>query len=203
MKISEFRKLIREEVRKVINEVQTAMPSDGIVKDDKGRGQIKFTSKGSGTEVKSLSTGKTITSPLSIEKAYNALFKVGQIEGNDGSSFNGKKHIRFNNDFADLDPNDWKRFLIPSVGLRVGTKGEDINMYPLTVVAGPFNSIQAITSEIKSKYPKAMDIMQNTDLIDELKSTSAVDVSGFYLVRGPDYDGSGFTIVNGEDIVPN
>jgi hypothetical protein len=85
--------------------------------------------------------------------------------------------------------------------LRPGAKGEDINMYPLTVVAGPFDSVNAVKAIIRSKYPKAMDVFQNTDLIDELNDTNASDVGGFYLVKGPDYDASGFTLVNGEDIV--
>jgi hypothetical protein len=113
MKISEFRKLIREEVRKVIKEVQT-----------------------------------------------------------------GRKTL-----------------------LKPGTKGEDINMYPLTVVAGPFNSLDKVKAEIKSKYPKAMDIFKDPDFVYELEDTDPTDVGGFYLVKGPDYGGSRFTIVNGEDIV--
>jgi len=87
--------------------------------------------------------------------------------------------------------------------LQPGTKGSDINDYPLTVVAGPFDSVNAVKAIIRSKYPKAMDVFQNIDLIDELNDTNASDVGGFYLVKGPDYDDSGFTLVNGEDIVPD
>lgn len=85
--------------------------------------------------------------------------------------------------------------------LRPGAEGEDINMYPLTVVAGPFDSVNAVKAAIRSKYPKAMDVFQNTDLIDDLNNTNATNVGGFYLVKGSDYGASGFTLVNGEDIV--
>ena len=201
MKISEFKKLIREEVRKVVREVAIKAPSDGIVKDDKGKPQVKFTKKGNDTEVKAIATGKTFMTPMSVDQAYNKLFSVGQIMGNDGSSFNGKMHKTFNDDFYDLDPSDWKRFLTAPAAIKPGTRGEDINMYPLTVVAGPFDSVNAVKAIIRSKYLKAMDVFQNTDLIDELNDTNASDVGGFYLVKGPDYGGSRFSIVNGEDIV--
>jgi len=200
MKASEFRKLIREEVRKVLKEVTVKVPSDGIVRDHKGKPQVQFIKKGAGTEVKSLKTGKTFLSPMSVDQAYDKLFSVGQIDSNDGTSFNGKMQKTFNDTFNDLDPSDWKRFLTAANVIKPGTKGEDINMYPLTVVAGPFDSLDMIKTVIKSKYPKAMDIFGDPDFADELKNTRAKDVEGFYLVKGPDYGGSGFTIVNGEDI---
>ena len=200
MKQSEFRKLIREEIRRVIKEAAGKVPSDGIVRDHKGKPQVQFTKKGAGTEVKSLKTGKTFLSPMSVDQAYTKLFNVGQIFGNDGSSFNGKMHKIFNDDFNDLDPSDWKRFLTAADPIKPGTKGSDINDYPLTVVAGPFGSVNAFKAAIKTKYPKAMDVFQNTDLMDELNNTAVSEVGGFYLVKGPDYGGSGHTIVNGEDI---
>ncbi len=200
MKITEFRKLIREEVRKVIKEVATKVPSDGVVRDHKGKPQVQFTKKGNGTELKAIATGKTFMTPMSVDQAYNKLFSVGQIDGNDGSSFNGKMHKTFNDDFDDLDPSDWKRFLTAPTAIKPGTRGEDINMYPLTVVAGPFNSLNKVKAEIKSKYPKAMDIFKDPDFVYELEDTDPTDVEGFYLVKGPDYGGSGFTVVNGEDI---
>ena len=85
--------------------------------------------------------------------------------------------------------------------LKPGAKGSDINDYPLTVVAGPFNSLDKIKVEIRSKYPKAMDIFKNPDFVYELEETDPTDVGGFYLVKGPDYGGSQFSIVNGEDII--
>ena len=201
MKLTQFRKLIREEVRRVIKEASTKVPSDGIVKDHKGKSQVQFTKKGNGTEVKAIATGKTFTTPMSVNQAYTKLFNVGQIMGNDGSSFNGKMHKTFNDDFNDLDPSHWKRFLTAPTTFKPGAKGEDINMYPLTVVAGPFNSVNAVKAAIRSKYPKAMDVFDNTDLIDDLNNTNASNVGGFYLVKGSDYGASGFTLVNGEDIV--
>jgi hypothetical protein len=170
------------------------------VRDDKGKPQVKFTTKGSGTEVKSISTGQTIQSPYPIEKAYNALFSVGQISTNDGVLFNGKKNKTFNDDIAGEDISGWKRFLTPATKIKPGAKGEDINMYPLTVIDGPFNTVSAIKAAIKNKYPKAVDVLQHSDLMDELNDTNASDVEGFYLVKGPDYRGSGYTVVNGEDI---
>ena len=200
MKASELRNLIREEIRKVIREGVTKVPSDGIVRDNKGKPQISFTKKGTGTEVKAIATGKTFITPMSVDQAYNKLFSTGQIFGNDGSSFNGKMHKTFNDDFYDLDPSDWKRFLTAPAAIKPGTRGEDINMYPLTVVAGPFDSFNAIKKAIEIKYPKAVDILQDEDFVSELENTNVKDVEGLYLVKGPDYGGSGFTVVNGEDI---
>jgi hypothetical protein len=200
VKITEFRKLIREEVHKVLREATVKVPSDGIVRDHKGTPQVQFTKKGNSTEIKSLRTGKTYLAPMSIEDAYNKLFSVGQIDTNDGLRFDGQKEKKFNQFLNDLNPSNWKRFLTAPNAIKPGTKGEDINMYPLTVVAGPFDSLEAVQGEIKSKYPKAMDIFKYPDLVGDLKRTKAKDVEGFYLVKGPDYGGSGFTIVNGEDI---
>jgi hypothetical protein len=141
--------------------------------------------------------------PMSVDQAYNKLFSVGQIMGNDGSSFNGKMHKTFNDDLYDLDPSYWKRFLTAPAAIKPGTRGEDINTYPLTVVAGPFDSFNAIRAAIKTKYPKAMDILQDQDFVTSLQDIEVKDVEGLYIVKGPDYGGSGFTIVNGEDITPD
>ena len=84
--------------------------------------------------------------------------------------------------------------------LKPGANGEDSNMYPLTVVAGPFATVNAVKAVIGLEYPEAMDVFENTYLIDELNDTDAFEVDGFYLVKGPDYEDSGYTIVNGEDI---
>ena len=75
--------------------------------------------------------------------------------------------------------------------LRPGAKGEDINMYPLTVVAGPFDSVNAVKAAIRSKYPKAMDVFQNTDLIDELNDTNASDVGDLNQTNYQSHAGSG------------
>lgn len=201
MKTSEFRKLIREEICKVLKEVTVKVPSDGIVRDHTGKAQLKFTPKGSGTEVKSLSTGETILSPYPIDKAYNALFSVGQIDANDGNSFNGKMQKTFNDDIEGEDISAWTRFLMPKANLQIGAKGVDTNDFPLTITAGPFDSVKAIEAAIKTKFSKAMDIFRNKDLVAELNKTKASDVGGFYLVKGPEYGGSGYTVVNGEDIL--
>ena len=139
MKVSQFRKLIREEVRKIVREVTTKVPSDGIVRDHKGKPQVKFTKKGNGTEVKAIATGKTFMTPMSVDQAYNKLFSVGQIMGNDGSSFNGIMHKTFNDDLYDLDPSDWKPFLTKERALsyKVGDSVvvDNLEDYPFKVKA--------------------------------------------------------------------
>lgn len=84
--------------------------------------------------------------------------------------------------------------------IQPGTKGYDQNDYPLMVVAGPFNSLNDLVKAIKTKYPKAKDILSDIDLMYDLRDADPADVNGFYLVKGSDYGGSGFSVVNGEDI---
>lgn len=84
--------------------------------------------------------------------------------------------------------------------IKPGAKGYDQNDYPLTVVAGPFNSLNDLVKAIKTKYPKAKDILMDKDFMFELENTDPADVGGFYLVTGSNYGGSGFSIVNGEDV---
>jgi len=84
--------------------------------------------------------------------------------------------------------------------LSPGFKGVDINDYPLTIVAGPFMSLGELMSTIKTKFAKAADILKDSDFVDELKNTNPNEVGGFFLVKGPDYGGSGYSVVNGEDI---
>jgi len=84
--------------------------------------------------------------------------------------------------------------------LKPGFKGHDANDYPLTIVAGPFNSVEELTQALKTKYSKAADILRDKDLMADLKYEDASDVEGFFLVQGPDYGGSGFSVVYGEDI---
>jgi hypothetical protein len=84
--------------------------------------------------------------------------------------------------------------------LKPGFKGYDMNDYALTVVAGPFMSTKDLGNIIKTKFSKANDILRDKNLMDELNDTNATEVGGFYLVQGPDYGGSGYSVVNGEDI---
>lgn len=84
--------------------------------------------------------------------------------------------------------------------IKPGTKGSDQNDYPLVVVAGPFNSLDDLVKAIKTKYPKAKDILADKGFMYELNDTDPADVDGFYLVKGSGYGGSGFSVVNGEDV---
>lgn len=84
--------------------------------------------------------------------------------------------------------------------LKPGFKGHDANDYPLTIVAGPFNSVEELTQALKTKYSKATDILRDKDLMADLKYQDASEVQGFFLVQGPDYGGSGYSVAYGEDI---
>ena len=84
--------------------------------------------------------------------------------------------------------------------LSPGFKGVDINDYPLTIVAGPFMSLEELMKTIKTKFAKAADILKDRDFVDELRNTDPNEVDGLYLVKGADYGGSGYSVVNGEDI---
>jgi hypothetical protein len=81
-----------------------------------------------------------------------------------------------------------------------GFKGVDINGYSLTIVAGPFMSFEDLAKAIKTKFAKAADILKDKDFAFELQDTDPNDVDGFYLVKGSGYGGSGYSVVNGEDI---
>ena len=84
--------------------------------------------------------------------------------------------------------------------LKPGFKGHDANDYPLTIVAGPFNSVGELTQALKTKYSKAADILRDKDLMADLKYQDASEVDGFFLVQGPNYGGSGYSVAYGEDI---
>ena len=84
--------------------------------------------------------------------------------------------------------------------IKPGFKGVDMNDYPLTVVAGPFMSLADLMKTIKTKFAKATDIFKDKDFMDVLRNTDPNEVDGLYLVKGPDYGGSGYSVINGEDI---
>ena len=92
---------------------------------------------------------------------------------------------------------------------KPGFKGVDVNDYIIVVVDGPYMSVEDVTKAIKTKYRKAADILRDKDFMFDLEDTDPYDVDGFYLVKSaptgksdPVYGGSGYSIANGEDIMP-
>ncbi len=101
------------------------------------------------------------------------------------------------------------RKVIKEEKFKPGFRGVDRNDYLLTVVDGPYMSVVDFSSAIKTKYKNAIDILRDRDLMDELNDTNASEVGGFYLVKSrgtgndPKYGGTGYSIINGEDITAN
>ena len=61
-------------------------------------------------------------------------------------------------------------------------------------------SLEELMKTIKTKFAKAADILKDRDFVDELRNTNPNEVDGLYLVKGADYGGSGYSVVNGEEI---